>query len=232
MLFTENLYSVTTSGHCGHARHALHGRDDVVVIPVPSLRNVYMSVAGAAFGKVAKLPADVLDSIREVLIERIASAEEGVERCEREGYASDYYARELAEARETYAAFASAFKYRRKLPADCRAYLAGKAERAKRRVFAKRVNDARRTAKNVPGQLANLNSDAWRLPAVGELTCSQVHEKIGILERYLSNLNTARHWLGRGHAGKEAKARVAQGRKVIAERLERVARAARSDEGL
>ena len=193
----------------------------MVVIPVPSLRNVYMSVAGAASGKVATLPADVLDSIREVLIERIASAEEGVERYEREGYASDYYTRELAEARETYAAFGSAFRYRRRLPADCRAYLAGKAERAKRKAFDKRVNDARRVAKDVPGQLANLNSEAWRLPAVGELSCYQVIDKIGVLERYLSNLNTARHWLGRGHAGKEAKARVARGRKVIAERLER-----------
>ena len=40
VLFTEGSYRVTTSGHCSDARHALQGRDDVVVIPVPSLRKV------------------------------------------------------------------------------------------------------------------------------------------------------------------------------------------------
>jgi hypothetical protein len=214
VLFTEDSYSPTTFGHCGDARHALHGRDDVVVIPVPSLPHVYLSAPSG------KLPADVLDSIREVLIERIASAEEGFERARDQQWSTDYYTRELAEARDTYAAFARAFKYRRRLPADCRVYLAAKAERAQQARFKERVDGARRVAKHVPDYRAAPDSETWKIPAVGELSSGQAYEKIGALERYLSQLNTARHWLGRGHAGREVKARVARGRKVIAERLE------------
>lgn len=206
VLVTEDSYSPSTGQHQGYVRNALQGRTDLAIFYVPTLGNL----------NVKKLDAKTLDAMRRIFIGQIANLELTVANYAKENsepwtpqfegatnFAAEYFAEytaELAQARESYRLFQRAFKYRRKLPEDCAAFIVAEKAAEKKATFESKLSEARRTAKLVPRVFENI-ADLRNVPEFGTLDAYKIDENIRVLKSAIAKFNQSRFWLNRGKAG-------------------------------